>query len=150
MRTYRNKFLIKEEYSELFLYNNITKNKQQQMAIIHYAVCARNVWKLGSTLNHIYILLPIYFNVILHGNCLQSCLTLKKFQHVNDFITSFLSYSFFPVITLPSKHNYNNVTMRFALIDRIWLNFLKGSLVIFMYLLRNNFLYSVCLKVWRK
>ena len=33
------------------------------MAIIHYAVCGINVWELGSTLNYINILKPVYFNV---------------------------------------------------------------------------------------
>ena len=41
------------------------------MAIIHYAICGRNVWKLGSTLNCIDILQPVYFNLLLHDNFLQ-------------------------------------------------------------------------------
>ena len=35
------------------------------MAIIHYAIYTRNVWRLGRTLNYINILQPIYFNVFL-------------------------------------------------------------------------------------
>ena len=42
------------------------------MAIIYYVVCIRKVYKLGSTLNFINILQPVYFfNVFLHGNFLQ-------------------------------------------------------------------------------
>ena len=41
------------------------------MAIIHYAVCGKNVWELGSTLNYINILQPVNFNVFLHGSFLQ-------------------------------------------------------------------------------
>ena len=41
------------------------------MAVIHTAVCGRNIWKLGSTLNYINILQPVSYNVILHGNILQ-------------------------------------------------------------------------------
>ena len=33
------------------------------MAIIHYAVCIRNVWKLGSTLNSTNILQKFILNV---------------------------------------------------------------------------------------
>ena len=39
------------------------------MAIIHYVVCIRNVWKIGSTLNYVNILQPVF----LHGNFLQCC-----------------------------------------------------------------------------
>ena len=41
------------------------------MVIIHYAVRDRNIWKLGTTLNYISILQPVYFNVFLHGKFLQ-------------------------------------------------------------------------------
>ena len=41
------------------------------MSIIHYTVCIRNVWELGSTLNYTNILQPVYFNVLLYGNYLQ-------------------------------------------------------------------------------
>ena len=41
------------------------------MTIIHYAVCGKNVWKLGSTLNRINILQSVYLNVFLHINYLQ-------------------------------------------------------------------------------
>ena len=41
------------------------------MAIINYAVCGRNAWKLGSTLNYINILRQVCLNVFLHGNFLQ-------------------------------------------------------------------------------
>ena len=38
------------------------------MAIIHYAVCGINAWKLGSTLNYFNIMQPVYFSVFLHDN----------------------------------------------------------------------------------
>ena len=40
------------------------------MAIIHYVICARNLWNKGSTLNYINIQPPVYFNVLLQGNLL--------------------------------------------------------------------------------
>ena len=49
------------------------------MAIIHYAVCGRNLWKLGITLNYIDILQPAYFNVHLHGNIFHCGLIYSKF-----------------------------------------------------------------------
>ena len=36
------------------------------MAISHEAICGRNIWKLGSTLNYINIMQPVFFNVFLH------------------------------------------------------------------------------------
>ena len=41
------------------------------MAIIHYTICGRNVWKFSSVLNYTNILQPVYLNIILHGNFLQ-------------------------------------------------------------------------------
>ena len=38
------------------------------MEIIHYAVCGRNVRRLGNTLIYVNILQPVYFSVFLHGN----------------------------------------------------------------------------------
>ena len=48
------------------------------MAIIYYAVCGRNIWRIGSTLNYINILQSLYFNVILHDNFNSVFIDLKK------------------------------------------------------------------------
>ena len=60
------------------------------MAIIQYAICIRNVWKLGRTLNYINILQPIYFNVFLHGKFLQCTVDwiLKLFSYLIQRILS--------------------------------------------------------------
>ena len=38
------------------------------MAIIHFVVCGRYVWKLDCKLKYINILQPVYLNIFLHGN----------------------------------------------------------------------------------
>ena len=53
------------------------------MAVIHYAVCGRNVWKLGSTLNYNqYIASAVYFNVFLHGNVLQCYFEIQNTKNI--------------------------------------------------------------------
>ena len=59
------------------------------MVIIHYAVSTRNVWKLGSTLNYINILQPVYFNVFLHGNFLKC----KYFKILTNIFNHKISYN---------------------------------------------------------
>ena len=49
------------------------------MAIIHYVFCSRNTWKLGSTLNHIDIVQPIYFNVVCIITICSSGITFKLY-----------------------------------------------------------------------
>ena len=56
------------------------------MAIIHFAICTRNVWKLNSTLAYINILQPVYFNVFLHSNFLQCCSYVIEFGHESKII----------------------------------------------------------------
>ena len=41
------------------------------MAITHYAICTRNVWKLGRTLDFINNLQPVYFSVFLQCAFIQ-------------------------------------------------------------------------------
>ena len=48
------------------------------MAIVHYAVCTKNLWKLGSTLDYINIMQPVDFNVFLHANILQCKFNREK------------------------------------------------------------------------
>ena len=50
------------------------------MAIIHEAVCTRNLWRLGITFNYINILQPVHFNVSLFGNLLKCGLILQTFD----------------------------------------------------------------------
>ena len=58
------------------------------MAITHYVVCGRNVWKLGSTFNYINILQPVYFNVknqiksIFATICNTCCIIQCKIQMI--------------------------------------------------------------------
>ena len=51
-----------------------------------------------------------------------------KLSYIDDFISNMLAYSYFPIITIPTKINdslFNTVT-EFSLIDQIWSNFRLG------------------------
>ena len=56
------------------------------MAIIHYAYCGKNAWKLDITLNYINILLPVYLNVFLHSNLLQCTLFIKWLKNSKIYL----------------------------------------------------------------
>ena len=65
--------------------------------------------------------------IIIIGDVNINLLNPYNLLYVDNFMNSLLSYSFFPIITLPSKHNYDNIITRFSLIDQIWGNFFEGS-----------------------
>ena len=65
--------------------------------------------------------------IILIGDVNINLFNPYNLLYVDSFMNSLLSYSFFPIITLPSKHNYDNIITRFSLIDQIWGNFFEGS-----------------------
>ena len=64
--------------------------------------------------------------IIIIGDININLFNPYKLLFVDEFVNSLLNYSFFPVITLPSKHNTENVITRFSLIDQIWVNFFEG------------------------
>ena len=64
------------------------------MAITHYVVCFRNIWKSGRIFNYINILKPVYFNVFLHSNFLQ-CTALAYTSISNSSKKNYINIFFF-------------------------------------------------------
>ena len=63
-------------YKKNVIYGKTYNNLHFQGSIpspAHYIVCGRYVWKLGSILNNINILQPVYLDVFLQGSNFLQC-----------------------------------------------------------------------------
>lgn len=49
-------------------------------------------------------------------------------NNVDNFISVFASFNFYPVIDQPTRFSPENVTTKFSLLDQIWLNFNPGNI----------------------
>ena len=66
-------------------------------------------------------------DVLISGHFNLNLFNPIKVRCISDFIDNFLSFSYFPIINIPTVFHENNPITKFSLIDHIWSNFKKGS-----------------------
>ena len=68
------------------------------------------------------MLLATGLPVIVCGDFNLNLFNPLKLRYITDFVENMYELSLFPVITIPTKYNPENLITKYSLIDQIWTN----------------------------
>ena len=80
--------------------------------------------------------------IILCGDFNLDLFNPLRLSYIVNFMNSLLSLNFIPVITIPTKFNFENITTRYSLIDQIWVNFSVPTVI--SYVLKCQIWCTLC------